>query len=75
VLANSMLFTEYPLTKSGSGNAAKWYVNTVTTGGGGDGGGGSTARFRVLRLKDAVGTSDGRVFGVFTADNTIYGAS
>lgn len=68
-LADTILFREWPVTKSGSGASALWYVNTV---GGPDG---STGRFRILRFKDASGTSDGRVIGVFTQDNTIYGAS
>ena len=68
-LADSHMFAEYPVTKSGSGASALWYVNTAT------GADSSTARFRVLRLKDATGTNDGRVFGVFTIDSTIYGIS
>jgi len=75
-LATTMLYCELLVTKSGSGASAKWYADTTGAGAGGvGGGGGANARFRVLRLKDAVGTSDGRVFGVFTVDNTIYGAS
>ena len=68
-LADSLLYREWGLTKSGSGASAKWFVNTV---GGPDV---STARFRITRFKDPTGTSDARVFGVFTIDNTVYGAS
>ncbi len=68
-LADSHVYAEFAVTKSGSGASALWYVNTVT------GPDSSTARFRVTRLKDAVGTNDGRVFGVFTIDSTIYGIS
>ena len=64
VLVATNRYAEYGLTKDSDGY---WYVNVSKTG--------ADARFRILEFVDAVGTTNARVRGVFTLDQTVFEAS
>lgn len=63
-IAAADLFVEYGVTEDANG---LWYVDKNKTA--------ANARVRIVGFRDAIGTVQGRVYIIFTADATIYGVS